>query len=514
MTNDLYAGLLASPCSSLSTSSVVSMPENSISKYSISESTSTYLFLRERHLQAMWLEQKYFDSLSTIEGLPIIILSPGIWNGEAGPDFLKAHILIGDQEFRGDIEIHINDESWIHHQHHLDKKYNHVVLHVGYWRPKKPQNLTTLEGRKLICTYLEERLTIPEARILKLIDLDLYPYKHFVGSGTCANTIFQNLSTPQIHQFFRKAAAWRLQKKQEHLEAKIDLPTDLLAGGMAMTLGYKHNAETFLKLYFMLKQQCQMDEAALLAYALGQCGFFNERFRHRWLQSIKYQALAWRYDAMSPLQKKHTVILNLDRTRPANHPIRRLAILIKMILDSNLNKLHEKLDSLWLSHWPSATKKTWSSLCDVLIEALPTYRDSHFEHHYIFEEQKKHSPIALLGRDIKREMLVNTYLPLLFCEIKKRNISLEIEAFLNFYSTLPASKTKKGTYLMHRFFGDTEKRKILLKADMQQGAYQLHRDFCIHFEASCINCPFIERFNVIFGNEKNETKFNFHKEAT
>lgn len=486
MSCDLYSGLLTKTWNS--------------NEHSFSETSSSYQFLRERHLQAMWLEQKYFNSLSTSKGLAITVLSPGIWNGEAGPDFLRAHIIIGDQEFRGDIEIHLYDEGWFHHHHHLDEKYNQVILHVGYWKPKTAQSLTTLEGKDLPRTYLEEKLTVPEARLLKLIDLDLYPYKHFVGSGSCANTLFRNLPSQSINRFFRQAAAWRLEQKHQHFQAKIENPSEFLIGGIAMALGYKHNADKFLQMYFLLKQYAFMDESTLLAYAIGLSGFFKEKYRKQWMYSIKYQALAWRYDAMAPPMKTHLIALNLERTRPANHPIRRLAILVKMILDANSNCLHKNLCKLWQDYWPAATKQARSFLCKAFIETLPTYEDAYWEHHYIFEERPKSATVTLLGDDLKREIIINSYLPLLYCEIKLRNNPQEKEAFFNFYNTFPASKTRKGTYLMHRFFGDTHKKTLLKKADMQQGAYQLHRDFCIHFEASCVGCPFVNRYNATFGS--------------
>lgn len=492
MTNDMYSSLLAIPC-------------HPFSDTSICETSATYQFIRERHLQVIWLEQKYFRQLTTLDGAPIIILSPGIWNGEAGPDFLKAHIKIGDQEFKGDIEIHLNDESWYLHQHHLDKKYNQVILHISYWKPKVFQQLKTEEGKSLSCTYLEEKLTIPETRILKLIDLELYPYKHFVGSGTCANALFRNLGPQQIHRFFRQAATWRLEQKQLYLNTKINSSSDCLIGGMAMTLGYKYNAEKFLELFLLLKQQSLIDELSVLAYVIGLCGFFHEKYRRQWLKSIKYQTLAWRYDAMPNDLKNHNINLNLERTRPANHPIRRLAVLVKIFLDLTLANLYEALKSLWQYHWSSSNKKTWPALREALIKMLPNYRDKYWEHHYIFEEEEKQASITLLGRDLKSEILINIFLPLLFKDIKTRNDPMEKEAFFNFYSTFPAAKTKKGTYLMHRFFGDTQKRKILNKADMQQGAYQLHKDFCVHYEASCIGCPFVNRYQAIFENHHKET---------
>lgn len=467
----------------------------------IFEAKASYQFLRERHLQVMWLEQKYFQSLSTIEGLPITIISPGIWNDGAGPDFLRAHIKIGFEEYKGDIEIHLNDEGWFHHKHHLDKNYNQVILHIAYWKPKIKLPLLTSEGRQLTCTYFEDKLTIPEARILKLIDLDLYPYKHFVGSGACAHVLFRNLPSKNILHFFRQAAAWRLGQKYQNLQAKIDRSSDLLKGGMAMVLGYKHNAEAFLQLFFMLQQQPLMDELSLLAYAMGLCGFFNEKFRLQWLQSLKYQSLAWRYDAMPSLLKEKTITLNLSRTRPANHPVRRLAILVKMMLDPDLIHVLEGLNTLWQKHWPTTARQTWPLLREAFIEALPAYQDPYWESHYIFENEGKQYGIALLGRDLKYEILVNICLPLLFHDINERNNLLEQEAFFNFYATFPASKTGKATYLMHRFFGDTQKKKLFKKAYLQQGAYQLHRDFCTHYEASCVGCPFIERYKAMTSPE-------------
>ena len=74
---------------------------------SVAENEESYQFLTERHLQALWYDQKFFEFLKTDDNQPIQVLSPGIWNTEAGPDFLKAHLKIGGVELKGDIEIHL-----------------------------------------------------------------------------------------------------------------------------------------------------------------------------------------------------------------------------------------------------------------------------------------------------------------------------------------------------------------------------------------------------------------------
>lgn len=89
-------------------------------------------------------------------------------------------------------------------------------------------------------------------------------------------------------------------------------------------------------------------------------------------------------------------------------------------------------------------------------------------------------------------MLVNVILPLLYRELEGDSLT----ALEEFYQALPANKNSKSRYLTHRFFGETVKGELLQKARLEQGAYQLHRDFCMHYEASCAGCPFIENYQA------------------
>lgn len=463
----------------------------------IKESHYEYQCLTERHVQAMWFEQKYFRNLTTLQEEHIEVVSPGIWNAEAGPDFLKAHIKIGEKEYRGSVEIHLNDASWYQHHHHVDDRYNEVVLHLSLWKPKYPKAIVTHSGQEAIRTYLEDCLTLPFARILQLIDLDLYPYKKFIGSGRCAHELFRSLPESKTRVFFQEAADWRLSQKKNYLQARHSDPAFQLGAGIAMALGYKNNAEAFLELFIWLLEQQIHSEEQLLAAGMYACGFFEMAYQNKWKSSEMYQYLNSIANKLAP-SITYRVKLVLNQIRPLNHPIRRLVVLSKMLSDPSFPKLYDMMTDHWNRNWQMIKdNKDLRLLRDQFLALFPTYEDSYWNRHYIFDGPTTQEVLTLMGIDLKSEILVNTFFPLLQERIMMRADPQEVQTFYNLYATIPASKTQKARYLIHRFFGDTPKGAVLNKAMMEQGAYQVHRDFCLHFEASCEGCPFVDRFKAV-----------------
>ena len=82
-------------------------------------------------LHYIWQQQLWqgMPQMTTM-GLPIEVLSAGEHNRDAGPDFSHARLRIGEQEWAGNIEIHVRASDWRRHRHHTDPAYDNVILHV------------------------------------------------------------------------------------------------------------------------------------------------------------------------------------------------------------------------------------------------------------------------------------------------------------------------------------------------------------------------------------------------
>ncbi len=89
--------------------------------------------LPENVLQHIWQFGLFrTEALQTFSGLPVTVKSSGIRNNGQGPDFSAAKIQIGNTLWAGNVEIHQKTSDWYKHQHHTDKNYQNVILHVVY----------------------------------------------------------------------------------------------------------------------------------------------------------------------------------------------------------------------------------------------------------------------------------------------------------------------------------------------------------------------------------------------
>ncbi len=391
---------------------------------------------------------------------------------------------------KGDIELHLSQEGWVQHKHHLDPRYDQVVLHVCLWQPSQETITRTCMGRAVIQTFLEPALTIPLSRISRLLDLDLYPYRKFVGSGRCAQTLFRHLSPASTRILFSSAAQWRFREKRNYLVGHVGLKELYLPAGIAMALGYKHHAELFLQVFLWLQQQPTRSIDESIALVLGTCGFFDEAFKTRWSSSSVFQSYLSHWMAL-PTEDLPRFPLQVQACRPYNHPVRRLVALAHLAQDETVKDLLGRLKGWWRACWADCTApKDYRRLATELMTLFPRYEHLYWNSHYLFEESSSTRFLTLMGKDLFFLVLVNTLVPLFQDSLSSPK---EEQALLSFVDALTLPISGKRRYLIHRYFGDSPQGEVLRNGLMEQGAFQLHRNFCVHFEASCEGCPFVER---------------------
>ena len=69
--------------------------------------------MNEDFLHFIW-KFKLYDkqTMYTIDGESIEVMSAGLPNSNSGPDFLNARIKIGETEWAGNVEIHLKSSDW------------------------------------------------------------------------------------------------------------------------------------------------------------------------------------------------------------------------------------------------------------------------------------------------------------------------------------------------------------------------------------------------------------------
>jgi hypothetical protein len=219
--------------------------------------------MREDLLQFIW-RYSYFNSSSLITeaGEDLRILSPGMLNTGAGPDFRDSRILIGDQLYEGPVELHIKASDWNRHGHSADDNYRGVILHVVWEDDGGPADIPVL---------------VLQHRVSKLL---LGKYDSWMRSQLFVPCEAQ---LPQVHE-----AVWTVWKDrllQQRLRQRVVVVRRMLEQNcqdweettwwmMARSLGLPANGASFeaiaRKVPFRLMSRHRQEPARLEALLLGQ----------------------------------------------------------------------------------------------------------------------------------------------------------------------------------------------------------------------------------------------------
>ena len=453
----------------------------------------------EAFVQKLWHEQRFFDTnMEAIDRRTIRVLKPGIWNHNEGPDFMHAEIEIDGKLYVGDVEIHVRSSEWYAHKHHLNSRYNRVILHAVFFNDDF--NLRT---------RLQNGKRIPTVELLKWVAVntgDLYDKTQ--GSATkddiCRVTgkllnmeglkgVFESLGR---ERFLEKTESMRL------LRTRLDFE-QLLYEGIMEALGYSRNSKALRELaqHVPFKDLDEKSELEVQAILFGVAGLLPSQ-REKPLPtevtndpSIVALEELWRASEYAELPPRMTEARWSFTGRPVNHPIRRIAAMGRLI--------HQCQGSLMMYFLPTCEKAasvdTLKSLQIIgkefrtLLMLEPT---GYWETHSNFGTSSTRKT-ALIGNDRAVDIIINKILPVAYIWAVEAGSQKLQEAVLRLYGVAPKSA---GNNIIReidkQIFTETQQmRDLKPTAKIEQGIIRLYKNYCA--DRLCDLCPIFEHDAVL-----------------
>lgn len=362
--------------------------------------------MREEFLHHLWMYKKFqISDLQCTSGKSVQIIQVGQYTQQAGPDFFNAQIIIDNQKWAGNVEIHLKSSDWYVHHHEQDSAYDNVILHVVWEHDveiyREDNNvIATLELRKYVPkATLEsyERLMVPKRWIF------------------CENDI------ATIDPFVLKN--WQERLFFERMERKL-LQVDILLKSMnndweatffvmlAKSFGLNSNGGTFLQMAqsipfsVLLKERYDVDN--LIALFFGRVGFLNHPKEEVYYEDLKkqFEYICHKY------QLEECIIAepSFFKHRPDNFPTIRLAQLAQLYhLQQNLFSSIIASDSINLIE-------------KILTLNVPEYWETHYQFDKV--SPKKRKP---LSKSFIELQIINTIVPLKFAYAKSQGKEISDE---------------------------------------------------------------------------------------
>jgi len=285
----------------------------------------------EDFLHYLWKFRLFSQQgLATAAGDSIEIISVGLHNKNAGPDFESAKIRIGKTLWVGNVEIHLRSSDWERHQHQLDQTYDSVILHVVANHDK---DIFRTDGTKIPAVSLGA--LIPQ----KISDnyLRLQESMEWIPCGKQISS----LNPFHIRTWLHRVEIERLEEKSGSINEVLNefkgSWDDAFYIFLARNFGFKTNAMPFEMLARSLPQtllaRYKNRPLQIESLIFGQAGFLLSKHMDEYPEILRKEYLF--------LQKKHLLqpmdnyLWKYMRMRPVNFPTIRLAQFAALIIRSN-----------------------------------------------------------------------------------------------------------------------------------------------------------------------------------
>lgn len=371
----------------------------------------------EYFLHYIWLYKKIdVLHLQTTQLEPLEVISVGFPNPNSGPDFFNGQLRIGEQLWVGNIEIHIKSSDWYIHNHHNDKAYDNVILHVVYDHD--------------IDIYRKDNTVIPTLELQPFIDDDLLrSYDKLLSRGQrWINCEYGIDSIPGVkwNKWIERLYFERLKEKANRIE-ELYVKTksnweEVLFLMLLRGFGSTVNGDAFLSvgrsLNFAIIQKVRSEILCLEALLYGQAGLLNVDCSDDYYCKLK--------DTHNYLKQKFQIdssniqAVKFFRLRPLNFPTIRLSQL------ASLYTRHPKLFSRIIE------ADRMSDYYDLFEISASEYWETHYTFGKLSKMKRK-----TLNKKFIDILILNTLLPLKFFYAKQKGLDIS-EHITNLMCSIPS----------------------------------------------------------------------------
>ncbi|QSB26419.1 DUF2851 family protein [Flavobacterium sp. CLA17] len=413
--------------------------------------------MKEDFLHYLWKFKKFETlNLQTTQNESLTIIKTGNYLESSGPDFFNAQIIIGNQKWAGNVEMHLKSSDWYIHGHERDVAYENVILHVVWEHDTE--------------IFRQNNTEIPVLVLKDFISPDILNNYNLLM--TPKSWISCEKEIAQINPFVFKN--WQERLFFERLERKSKFIFNLLEETnqdweavlfclLAKNFGLNTNGNTFFQIAqsipFSIIRKESFETENLEALLFGGSGLLDAEKEDVYFTDLKirYFYLLNKYQ----LVKTYADPLEFFKHRPDNFPTIRL---------SQLAALYNKHQNLF-------SKIVELKSIKKVYELLTVSAGLYWQNHYQFDKQSHKKP-KVLSRAFIDLIILNTVIPLQFAYAQKRG-ELVFEDLIDFMKEVAPEKNS----IIDKF----ESFRLISKSAFDtQVLLQLKNEYCN--QKACLKC--------------------------
>ncbi|MBN1351966.1 DUF2851 family protein [candidate division KSB1 bacterium] len=461
---------------------------------------STY---SEDFLYWLWDNKSLIDNdVKLQDGRSCRLIYRGERNFDGGPDYKNVSLDIDSKIISGAIEIHLVASNWIQHKHHLDQKYNTVILHVVLTHDAQTQTTTREDGVKIPLLELVPNLRQPLGELYEQYNIStgkIQPdFNDCPLSLKKADDRLRWIERAGMMRLNLKVMAFKEQRAHDSWE-------QILYRGLMEGLGYSKNQIPFRKLanrlpvefiFRELSMVSKRDKSSLCEGVLfGAAGLLPGKSQstldcideetQSYIQTLReIWEDYWHRIGIMPMK---TDEWQFFRLRPQNFPTRRLAgmciLLVRFYNDGILKTLLRILHGLYDD--PEALIREFENC--LLCEATG-YWERHFKFDASARKQDLQKMLNIIGPNRARDIVINSLLPVFYLYAQETEDGVLLTRMKEIYRRYPPAAENSITREMKKkmFPASASSRRLINSAQKQQGLIHLYKRFCLNDQ--CDNC--------------------------